>query len=147
MSKTPRSITYRNNDSVRQAFLFNCRRGDLTPCTSIRRGDIVLGKHGYVVAEGDAPGVAGKTLPFRPNGKCVWKGQVLACMYLPGSPRKKKLKCMNYIVARVPDEKLRKLLEGDGVCVVPIANRLKLVTLECDKGPWQKNPARRATLL
>lgn len=127
-------ITYLTDSNVERAFLFNCRLLDLVDGPGIKRGDIVKGKHGYVVAECDVPKVIGTIAEFKPNGRCAWKGKPLDCLFLPGKPRKdSKLQCMNYVVARVPDALTISALNSAGVTVVETTSGLSLVTLECDR--------------
>jgi hypothetical protein len=90
-AKGASTITYKNNVSVENAALYNCRRSDLALGSGIKRGEFIQGSHGYAVAEADVPGVEGPKVEFEANGRCSWRGKELKCMCLPGTPKGKDL--------------------------------------------------------
>lgn len=140
------SITYRTNQDVRDAKLFNCRSKDLKPGGCILKGEIVKGLHGFAVAECGVPDVSGVlTVPFVPNGRCQWSVWELECLYLPGSPKGKNLKGRNYIIAELTKEKMLKIAAEKGLNII-VVNGRKLVNLEIDRFAGQ-TVERRATLL
>jgi hypothetical protein len=139
------TINYKNNENVKRAFLFNCLRSDLVLGAGIGLGSIVKGAHGYVIAERDVPDVSGAIVEFEANGECSLKGKTLACMCLPGTPKNKDLKCMNYVVAEVGDQETFELLKRRGVPVIKTEDGRRFANLEIDRFDGQAFE-RRATI-
>ena len=145
MPKLSDFITYQTDENVRTAFLRHSRKLDLHDGPGIPKGTIIQGEHGFVAAEADVPKVAGTAVPFASNGQCSWQGRLLPCLYLPGSPPRKRLRCRNFIVAAVPDATVEAALKAAGLPVIETQDGKKLVNLETDRGAWQAKE-RRATL-
>lgn len=119
-AKSGESLTYRNNEQMRVAFLFNARKLDVVSGgQGIKRGQIVKGVHGYCVAQCDVAGAKAEIVAYKANGKVTRDGKsFLEVMHAEG---------LNYAVHRTANGKLVNV-ELDRFAGQTKANRVSLVS-------------------
>jgi len=135
MAKNYKIYWYQKEQTVHDAFLFNCRDDDLRAGAGIPVGAIVLGASGCVAAERAVRDYTGKTITFQPMRRCEWQGQELRCQVHPDMPVGAKLKAelrpFNHIVAELTSPEQVALAQKTGVPVITTSPGKQLVNLEC----------------
>lgn len=141
---------YQEGPEFRSAFLFHLRDGDVKQGGKFKKGDVVEGTGGYVVAEADVFGWTVAIVPFSPTRRCEWHGFVMPCMVHrqapPGKHPSAQLRAFNYIVAQLTDPAAEIKAAEIGLPVIPTDAGQKLVNLEIGRFEAQAHQ-RRATLL
>ncbi len=144
---------YREETTVANAFLYNCRDDDLyrDSKNQIMRGMIVVGKNGIAIAENVVPGLRPReSLPFVATRRCEWEGRELQCMVHSRIGQQalkiKELRHVGCVVAELPDAITVALANGLNVRVIHDSVGRKLINLSVERHAGQSK-ARRATLL
>jgi len=145
---------YQKSQALRRACLFNLRDNDLHHGGSIRQGEIVAGRCGYVVAETNVPGFTGTVQPYWPNRCVLWREHFLTCMALPGLPTGPVprgsaggLRHQHYVVAEFADPAAITEAKKQGLPLVRSLEGRLLANVEIAIIPGKKNRYRAAQLL
>lgn len=144
---------YNEEPSVKKAFLYNCRDGDLRFGNGIPYGSIVQGIGGFVCAENEVPNLSASIIStFRANRDCDWMGFTLRCMVHPEAPlapaTKKELRPYNYVVASLTEVDSLAKAKTLGMSIISLSDGMHLINLEISAFEKQGiSCSRRAKLL